>query len=173
VPSAKPASLTRLVVVVVLAMIAIPVAYLAGRAAQSRLVTEEWAPTGGRVAFVMEGSCSGGSCQSLWIGVTRDSSTRIATLRETDYCDEIAWSPDGARVGFLVNGHQFRLFNPQSLAPAGQLSLIVPEGTPTVRIARGITFSENGRAVTFDDCPRTHSGCRSGLVGLPQEAGRK
>jgi hypothetical protein len=36
------------------------------------------------------------------------------------------------------------------------------------RLARGITFSENGRAATFDDCPRAHSGCRAGVVGVPQ-----
>jgi hypothetical protein len=158
----------RVAALVVVAMMAIPVAYLAGRAARSRLVIEEASPAGGRVAFVMEGSCAGGSCQSLWIGATRDDAERIATLRETEYCDEIAWSPDGGRVGFLVNGYQLRLYDPASLVPAGQLSLVASEGTPSTRIARGITFSENGRAVTFDDCPRAHSGCRSALLGLPQ-----
>jgi hypothetical protein len=67
-----------------------------------------------------------------------------------------------------VNGYQLRLYDPASLVPAGQLSLVASEGTPSTRIARGITFSENGRAVTFDDCPRAHSGCRSALLGLPQ-----
>jgi hypothetical protein len=155
---------------VILAMIAIPVAFLAGRATSTRAVLDEAAPSGGRLAYVVEESCGGGRCQSLWIGRSRDDGEKVATLREAEYCDEIAWSPDASRVGFLVNGHQFRLYNPASLAPAGQLSLVAPEGTPTARIARGVTFSENGRAVTFDDCPRTHSGCRAGLVGLPQEA---
>jgi hypothetical protein len=31
-----------------------------------------------------------------------------------------------------------------------------------------VTFSENGKAVTFDDCPRNRSGCRAGVVGVPQ-----
>jgi len=34
------------------------------------------------------------------------------------------------------------------------------------RVARGITFSDNGAAVTFDDCPREHAGCRAGMVGI-------
>jgi hypothetical protein len=159
----------RLAIIVVLAMIAIPVAFVAGRSTRSRLLLEEAAPAGARVAFVMEGSCAGGTCQSLWVGPTREAAARIATLRETEYCNEIAWSADGGRVAFLIDGYQLRLFNPESLAPAGQLSLVAPEGTPSARLARGVTFSENGRAVTFDDCPRAHSGCRSGLVGLPQQ----
>jgi hypothetical protein len=159
----------RLAIIVVLAMIAIPVAYVAGRSARTRLVLEEGAPGGGRVAFVMEESCAGGRCQSLWVGPSRAAAMRVATLRETEYCDEIAWPADGTRVAFLIDGHQLRLYNPESLAPAGQLSLVTPEGTPSARIARGVTFSENGRAVTFDDCPRAHSGCRSGLIGLPQQ----
>lgn len=142
-------------------------AFLAGRSTRTRLVLEEWAPTGGRIAFVLEGSCAGGSCQSLWIGASRAAAARVATLREVESCEEIAWAPDGTRVAFLIGGVQLRLYRADSLLPAGQLNLIPPEGTPTARIARGVTFSENGRAVTFDDCPRAHSGCRSGLVGLP------
>jgi hypothetical protein len=34
------------------------------------------------------------------------------------------------------------------------------------RFARGVTFSDNGFAVTFDDCPKGRSGCRSGLAGV-------
>jgi hypothetical protein len=45
--------------------------------------------------------------------------------------------------------------------------LLTAEAAQT-RLARGITFSENGRAATFDDCPRSHSGCRAGVVGVPQ-----
>jgi hypothetical protein len=29
-----------------------------------------------------------------------------------------------------------------------------------------VTFSQNGAAVTFDDCPRGHSGCKSGLAAV-------
>jgi hypothetical protein len=122
-----------------------------------------------RVAFAKGHSCETGPCQSLWIGTSRDSATRLETLAPgKDTCDEIAWTPDGKRVAFLINGYQLRVYNGETLAPAGVVTLVEPEGSPSQRIARGVTFSENGKAVTFDDCPRRHSGCRAGLMGVPQ-----
>jgi hypothetical protein len=46
------------------------------------------------------------------------------------------------------------------------MALIDPDGFPSSRVARGVTFSTNGAAVTFDDCPRDHSGCKPGLVAI-------
>jgi len=127
------------------------------------------APGAGRIAFVRGHGCDGGPCQSLWIGDSRENATRIVTLAPgREECDEIAWTRDGKRVAFLINGYQLHVYDGQTLAPAGVVKLVEPEGTPSARIARGVTFSENGKAVTFDDCPRSHSGCRSGLVGVPQ-----
>ena len=87
-------------------------------------------------------------------------------LRAAEHCDEIAWAADGFRVGFVINGYQFRIFDGISRKPAGQANLIEPDATPTSRIVRGVTFSQNGAAVTFDECPRTGSGCRSGLMAI-------
>lgn len=109
--------------------------------------------------------CGSEWCHTLWIG-ERDAPTLLATLPATsEQCDEIAWSPDGARAGFLINGAQLRLYDARTHAPAGQIDL-VSVGDMPARIARGVTFSENGAAVTFDDCPRNHSGCRPGLVAI-------
>ena len=122
-----------------------------------------------RVAFVRDWNCERGPCQSLWIGTSREAATQLVALGEgSERCDEIAWSPDGKRAAFLVNGYQLRVYDAEQLRPAGQLSLIDPDGVPTTRIVRGVTFSENGRAVTFDDCPRGRSGCRSGLAAVPR-----
>ena len=122
-----------------------------------------------RIALVRGKNCDAGICQTIWIGPTREAATMVSTLAPgTERVDEITWTNDGKRVGFLVNGYQLRLYDGESLAPAGQFSLITPDGVPSSRIARGVTFSENGRAVTFDDCPRYRSGCRSGLVAVPQ-----
>ncbi|HXW07189.1 MAG TPA: hypothetical protein VD833_18280 [Vicinamibacterales bacterium] len=156
---------------VLLAVAAVAAGFFAGRWSRSRVLLVEASPQG-IIALVREQPCSDGVCQSLWIGQSPESVSRVATLRSTEYCDEITWAPDGMRVGFLVGGYQLRLYDPGSLAPAGQVSLVGQDATPTTRIARGVTFSENGRAVTFDDCPRGHSGCRSGLVGLPVVRGK-
>ena len=127
------------------------------------------APGKARVALVRDRNCEAAPCQTLWIGASRESATQVAALAAgAERCDEIAWTPDGTRVGFLVNGYQLRVHDAETLTPAGTISLIEAEGSPTTRIARGVTFSENGRAVTFDDCPRGRSGCRSGLVAVPR-----
>ncbi|MBA3641426.1 MAG: hypothetical protein H0W53_19580 [Acidobacteria bacterium] len=58
------------------------------------------------------------------------------------------------------------MFDAEPRKKVAQVNLVEPDGVPSSRIARGITFSANGTAVTFDDCPRHTSGCRSGLVGI-------
>jgi hypothetical protein len=105
----------------------------------------------------------------LWIGTSVQNGRSVATLaRGTEQCDAVVWTKDGKRVAFLINGYQLRLFNAETGMPAGQVDLLQRDGTPTSRIARGVTFSDNGRAVTFDDCPRERSGCRAGLIGVPE-----
>jgi len=124
---------------------------------------------GGRIAFVREAVCGQGRCQTLWLGTTRDDATQVASLGGREQCEGIAWSQDGYRMGFLVNGYELRVFDSEPRRQVAQLNLIEPDGIPSSRIARGITFSANGAAVTFDDCPRWTSGCRSGLAGIRQQ----
>jgi hypothetical protein len=91
----------------------------------------------------------------------------VETLKgDAETADQIAWTPDGGRVGFLVNGYQLRIFDARTGANLGAVNLIEPDGSPPSRIVRGVTFSNNGAAVTFDECPRTHSGCKPGLVAI-------
>jgi hypothetical protein len=146
---------------------ALAIATVACRQAASHLVLSETAPDAGRVALVRLIPCGSGWCESLWIGTNLDSATRLATLPQgEERCDDIAWTRDSKRVGFLVNGYQLRLYDAQSHAPAGLADLVPADARPTTRIARGITFSDNGAAVTFDDCPRERSGCKPGMLGL-------
>jgi hypothetical protein len=120
-----------------------------------------------RVALVKKEPCDRGWCETLWIGDTRDGAVRVASLvPASEHCEEIAWATDGYRVGFLINGYQLRIFDGPSRKQVGQVNLIDPDGTPTSHLVRGVTFSQNGAAVTFDDCPRGRSGCKSGLAAV-------
>src|SRR6185295_14003710 len=97
---------------------------------------------------------------------TRDARA-VETLKgDAERADEIAWTPDGGRVGFLINGYQLRVFDARTGANLGAVSLIEPDGSPSSRIARGVTFSANGAALTFDDCPRDHSGCKAAFRAI-------
>lgn len=163
-----PLTFLGVVAAAAIAVTAVVVVWRAGYAPPTwdALVSE--APGKRHVALVRGTICDGQPCHSLWIGAARDAATRVGTLAPgIESCEEIAWTPDGSRVAFLVNGHQLRMYEAATLVPAGQLSLVELDGHPTSRIARGVTFSENGRAVTYDDCPRGRSGCRSALIAVP------
>jgi hypothetical protein len=132
-----------------------------------RIVTAEKSPAGDAVAFVLEGRCAAGVCQTLRIGPTGSSARVVETLSGPDeQATEIAWAPDGGRVGFLVNGYQLRVFDAHTGGNLGAMTIVTPDGAPPSRIARGVTFSANGAAITFDDCPRDHSGCKPGFAAI-------
>jgi hypothetical protein len=136
-------------------------------APQAYVVAAETAPDASRVALVRLMPCGSDLCETLWIGSTPDSATRVSTLPHgIERCTDIAWTRDGTRVAFLINGYQLRLYDAQSQAPAGLVDLVPADAQPTTRIARGVTFSDNGAAITFDDCPRDRSGCRPGLLAI-------
>jgi hypothetical protein len=120
-----------------------------------------------KLAFVRERLCDAGRCQTLWIGTSRDDASVVSELAGShEVCEEIAWAADGFRVGFVINGYQLRIFDGEDRTQVGVVDLIEAVGTPTSRIARGVTFSATGAAVTFDDCPRSTSGCKSGLAAV-------
>jgi hypothetical protein len=120
-----------------------------------------------RVAFVLEEPCADKTCQTLWVGNSRADAVQVGSLStDTERCDEIAWAKDGLRVGFVINGYQFRIFDGYTRKPVRDVNLIEPDGNPTSKLVRGVTFSQNGAAVTFDECPRGRSGCKSGLAAV-------
>jgi uncharacterized low-complexity protein len=132
-----------------------------------RAVTVVPSASGDAVAFVLEGRCAAGRCQSLWIGPDTRRAKLVQTLSGPgEQAGEIAWTPDGARVGFVINGYQLRVFDARTGSSLGALAIIDPDGFPSSRIARGVTFSSNGAAITYDDCPRAHSGCKPGVLAI-------
>ena len=169
VPSARTApARMKTAVFIVIAAAAVAAAYLAGtRAGATQDILSASPGAAEKMAFIRKQPCTGGWCETIWLGNTKESAVQVASLAAgTEHCDEIAWARDGFRVGFVINGYQLRIFDPDSRTQVGQVNLIDPDGPPSSRIARGITFSQNGAAVTFDDCPRGHSGCKSGLAAV-------
>lgn len=155
-----------LIAAFVVAAIAFGAGYVLGA---RRIVRFANAPGRDGVAYVLEGRCAAGLCQSLWIGSSVRTARAVEALSgPSEQADEIAWTQDGARVAFVINGYQLRLFDAHTGANLGAIAIIEPDGSPSSRIARGVTFSANGAAITFDDCPRDHSGCRPGLVAIKQ-----
>jgi hypothetical protein len=135
-----------------------------------RTTAQVASPDRSRIAWSVESRCADreGWCTALYVGSSIAAGAQVAEYQDPlATCDEIVWTPDGTRVGFVIRGHQLRLFEPQSGKELGTVRLVTDEAAQTRR-ARGVTFSENGRAVTFDDCPRTQSGCRAAVAGVPQ-----
>jgi hypothetical protein len=127
----------------------------------------EWSADRARVAFARDRLCQKGPCESLFVGPSVEGATALEGLADgRERCDQIAWTRDGRRVAFLINGRQLRIYDAETRKPAGKVNLFSDEPATASRIARGITFSDNGAAVTFDDCPREHAGCRAGMIGI-------
>jgi hypothetical protein len=168
-PLPSSAALGRLLTLVSFAGVALTTALLAAcrSGPVDYLVQSRTAPTANRTAAVKLTRCEAGWCESLWAGPTPDSMTLVATLPPSaERCTEIVWTRDAARVGFVINGQQLRLYDTATNAPAGLIDLVPRDADPSTRIARGLTFSDNSAAVTFDDCPRDRSGCRPGMLAL-------
>ena len=49
-----------------------------------------------------------------------DGAQPLAVLAANERCSEIVWSPDGERVGFVINGQQLRLYEAATHKPAGR-----------------------------------------------------
>ena len=167
-PSRATSARLRAAALVVVTLAVVAAAYLAGkRTGAVQDVLSASPAEARRLAFIRKEPCTGGWCETIWMGKTKEDVVRVASLAAgTEHCDEIAWARDGFRVGFVINGYQLRIFDGESRKQVGQVNLIDPDGTPSSRIVRGVTFSQNGAAVTFDDCPRGRSGCKSGLAAV-------
>jgi hypothetical protein len=166
----RPGRGGRLVAAIIVAFVVAIAGFGAGFVLGSRrAVAVAESPSRHAVAFVLEGRCAVGRCQSLWVGPDTKKARMVQSLRgPSEEAGEIAWTPDGSRVAFLINGYQLRMFDAASGAALGAVAIIDPDGFPSSRIARGITFSSNGAAITYDDCPRDHSGCKPGMLGIKQ-----
>ena len=142
-------------------------AFVAGRTFATRQTVFAASPDGTRAAWAADRRCWSGRCESLWIAAGRGAGRKVATLEGAGRCHEIVWTKDGERVAFLIDGAQLHFYDPSSLAPAGRITLL-EQAAASHSVVRGVTFSENGRAITYDECPRGRSGCRAGLAAAPR-----
>jgi len=166
-PARRQARLSSVFFLVAMAP-ALVAAYLAGKRAGAMQELMAASPSKAEsIGLVRKQPCGTGWCETLWLGKTRADVVKVAELRAgAEHCDEIAWASDGYRVGFVINGYQLRVFDGVARKPINQVNLIDTDGTPSSHVVRGVTFSQNGAAVTFDECPRVGSGCRSGLAAV-------
>jgi hypothetical protein len=148
------------------AAVALLVTARATDASRRRETARALSPDRSRVAAARETRCGEGICLELTLGATDESAATVASPGSRS-CTEITWTPDGSRVAYIIDGSEMTIYDARTGKLAGMVRLLTAEAAQT-RLARGITFSENGRAATFDDCPRSHSGCRAGVVGVPQ-----
>ena len=63
--------------------------------------------------------CESDWCETLAIGPTADGAQPMAALAPRERCSEIVWSPDGKRVGFVINGQQLRLYEAETHSTGG------------------------------------------------------
>src|SRR5262249_52438535 len=100
--SAKGALPAAIIAAFVVGAIAFAAGYFLGA---RRIVAFANAPGRDGVAYVLEGRCAAGLCQSLWVGSSVRTSRAVEALSgPSEQADEIAWTPDGGRVAFVVNG---------------------------------------------------------------------
>ena len=88
----------------------------------------EWSGDKTHVAFVRDRLCKEPPCESLYLGTTVESATALEGLADgRESSNEIAWTPDSRRVAFLVNGRQLRIYDAQTLKPAGKVNLFAED----------------------------------------------
>lgn len=118
-------------------------------------------PDGERVAFVRSSFAIDPPAQSLWIGDAEGGeAVRVARLAEDqEWCDEIFWSPDGQRVGFLITGLRVQVYDAESSRLIDEQILVEADGYPGSLEARLVSFTPDGKGLRFRECHRTLETC--------------
>jgi len=76
---------------------------------------------------------------------------------DADWCRSIVWTPDSARVGFLITDNRLSIFDVESREHVAEVVLVKIDGYPGSEEARQLAFNSDGTRVTFDRADRwTH-----------------
>ena len=125
------------------------VAVLAG-CHREEVVVRAPSPTGGGEALVVERAWLDPPDQTLVLEPP-DHRQRLVLRHlapDGEACSEIAWSPDGGRVAFVVSGRQLLVYDSGG-NPVTEVELLAPGSG---RFARHVALSADGRRVAFDAC---------------------
>ena len=157
----------RILAFIVLLPIAGVIGFAAGRAtAQRGTVAEAWAPDGASRVRIARAFSFGPKDQRVMVGAA-DQEAEVRALAPDEDAGEILWAPDGSIAGVVLNGATLAVIDPAARRIIYELPLL--EQQDGSRMARGVGFSANAMAITFDDCPKRGAGCRPRLMALPRK----
>lgn len=141
------------------------IGFAAGRATSGLgTVAEAWSPDGASRVAVVSVFSAGPRRQAVLVE-TAGERVEVRALSADEQAGDVVWSPDGSLAGVVVNGATLVAIDPAAPRVIYELALL--EQRDGTRMARGLGFSANTMAVTFDDCPRRGAGCRARLMALP------
>lgn len=144
------------------------IGFAAGRATSDVGTVMEMPAPGGKAHVRVARRFSMGAADLRVLVGSRDAEVEVRRLGEdTGDASEILWAPDGSLAAVLLNGSKLMVIDAAASRVLYELPLL--EKMDGSRIARGVAFSNNALAVTFDDCPRAGAGCRPRFMALPKK----
>lgn len=156
----------RILAFIICLPIAGAIGFAAGRAtANLGTVTRVDAPNGAAHLRVDRRFSLGPADQRLILAAGGEEIELRKFDEQTGAPGEIAWAPDGSLAGVLVNGTKLVVIDVPAKRIIYEQQLV--EKMDGSRAARGVGFSANAVAITFDDCPRSGAGCRPRFMALP------
>lgn len=155
----------RILAFVVLLPVAGLIGFAAGRAtADVGTAAEAWSPDGASRLSVEQSFSIGPPRRTVRVEAGGER-VDVRALEPADDVDALLWSPDGVLAGVVIGGATLAVIDPAARRVIYELPLL--EQRDGSRMARGVGFSANAMAITFDDCPRRGAGCRPRFMALP------
>lgn len=155
----------RILAFVVLLPIAGLIGFAAGRAtADVGIVAEAWSPDGASRVTIARAFSTGPRKQAVRFE-SGGEDIEVRALAPEEEPGDVLWSPDGSLAGVVIDGAKLVVIDPQARRVIYELPLL--EQRDGSRMARGLGFSANAMAITFDDCPKRGAGCRPRFMALP------
>lgn len=158
---------TRTLAFVVCVPLALAIGFAAGRATASiGTIAEARSPDGASYLRVSQPFSLAPVDQRLSLGGANGETELLRFDVDTGPAGPLIWAPDGSIAGVLRGGATLVVIDAANARVLYEQPLL--ERMDGTRVARGVGFSTNAMAVTFDDCPREGAGCRPQFLALPR-----